>query len=580
MMIPSLEAIKERKVVQWGLAYLAGAWLVLQVVAVLGATYDWPRGLLRAVPVVLLVGFFVALVLAWYHGERGAQRVSGPEVTILTVLLVIAGIGASLVGRGSPEPAEVETTAVAPNTVEADETSVAVLPFENLSRDSEQSYFADGLTEDLLNTLAQSPSLRVVGRTSSFAFKGSNALADSIGRALGVAHLVQGSVRREGDRVRISAQLMDAATGFEEWSDTYERAASDVFDVQYGIARSIYRHLSLADVVARAEPGTDDPEAYTLVQEAEALRRLDTGSGHGAEAEQLYERALALDPSYAAAWSGLAWARYMQRPQSDEEWTQVRAAAEQALALDDDDAGAHHLLGEFTRYHDEDDEAALAHFQRAVETDPSNAYVRITLAELLIERLRQAEALRAAERALLLGPLEETVHNIAGIVYYRAGLYERAEEAFASAVVLDSTYAYAIGKLAVLRAILGRTDDALPVIERGLRLFPRLTFMRRDAAYVYAQVGQRAEAEQMLAGISGTYDSGNYDRAVVEAALGNRDAAFAALERAINADEYALHELAGGPTDPKLRALYDDERWEPFIARVRSDEWMDGEWGT
>lgn len=507
---------------------------------------------------------------------RGAQRPGprrGPAAYAGPGALLIVVVGVAFYLWQAAEPTERPGAAATPVAPDIDHASVAVLPFENLSGDPGQDYLADGLSEDLLQTLAQSPDLRVVGRTSSFVFRDTDALSDSIGRALGVAYLVQGGVRRDGDRVRVSAQLINAETGFEEWSHAYEQAVEDVFDVQYRIASTIASHLSLAAVVARVEPGTDDPEAYTLVQQAETVRRLglSTRRTTGEEAERLYERALKRDPEYAAAWSGLAWARYLQGPDADEEWTRVRDAADQALSLDGNDAEAHHLLGEVARYRDLDEAQALVHFERAVETDPSNAYLRVTLAELLIGQHKTEEALRAADRAVQLGPLDALVLNIAGIVYYRAGLYPRAVHTFESTLALSPTSSYPIQMLSALYAVQGRTDEALDLIERGRTVHPRDANMRRAASYVYARAGRRSEARQMLESVPQAYH-----RAVVEAALGNRDAAFAALEQSIEANEYALHELAGGPSDPRLRPLYDDPRWEPFVARVRSDEWRDG----
>ncbi|WP_412063592.1 protein kinase domain-containing protein [Rubrivirga sp. IMCC45206] len=503
--------------------------------------------------------------------RSGHQR--GPwAYAVLAALLALAALLTVYLWRAAG-PGETRGAAGMQPPPGVGVASVAVLPFENLSGDPAQGPLADGLSEDLLQTLARSPDLQVVGRTSSFVFRDTNALADSIGRALGVAYLVQGSVRGDGDRVRVSAQLVDAETGFEAWSTTYEQAADAVLDVPYQIARAIARRLSLATVVARAEPGTSDPEAYAFVQQAETVRRLglSTRTATGEEAEALYARALHRDDAYAAAWSGLAWARYLRGPDTNEEWTEVRVAAARALSLDPGDAEAHHLLGEVARYRDHDEDAALAHFERAVETDPSDAYLRATLAELLVGQHRWDEALRAADRAVQLGPLDALVLNIAGIVYYRAGHYPRAALTFESTLALAPTFSYAIQMLSALYVSQGRLDDALGLVERGLASHPREPAMRRAAAYIYASAGRRAEAERMLVGSRSAYP-----RAVVEAALGDSDAAFGALEQAIADDEYALHELSGGPPDPRLRALFDDPRWLPFVARVRSDEWRDG----
>jgi hypothetical protein len=188
------DRLRSRKLVQWGVAYLAAAWLILQLVDLLADNFSWPTSATRIATVLLAVGFLAALVIAWYHGEKGAQRVSGVEILMLAGILVIAGAAAAFFAR-SPHRSAGEGP---PARAVAEQTSIAVLPFVNMSGKPDQEYFSDGLTEELLNVLAQLPELRVASRTSAFAFKGQEVGIDSIARALRVAHVLEGACGRQG----------------------------------------------------------------------------------------------------------------------------------------------------------------------------------------------------------------------------------------------------------------------------------------------------------------------------------------------------------------------------------------------
>jgi len=575
MQLPSFEEIKERKLVQWALAYLAGAWLVLQVVAVLGGMYDWPAGLLRAVPVVLGVGFVGALVVAWYHGEQGRQRASGTELMILAVLLGIAGLGVMLVG---PEDGTaVESAATTPASVveapEADRASVAVLPFANMSGDAGQDYFSDGLTEELLTTMARVPGLRVAARTSAFAFEDSDAAADSIGRALGVAHLVEGSVRRAGERVRVTARLVDASSGTETWTERYDREVTDVFAVQEEIARAVARELRIrVSGDPLAEAGTDDAEAYEAVLRGRAAieRREGTRAEWTAEAKRAFEEALGRDSAYAAAWAGLAGVPVQEAYgglAEDEEarYAEARAAAERALELDPAEGSALYTLGFIALVHDKDYEAAAEHFERAIEANPSDARSLAAIGWALQPLGRGAEALRAAERAVELDPLATSVLNNAANVYGAEQEHRRAVELLRNALALQSDDPTLLVNLASVLARLGEHAEAVERAERAVELAPESDPFRGLLAWVYARAGRSAEAEQTLAQVP---DDNLYGvRAVTRWTLGERDRAFALMERGVDAGEIPVEDLRTSPDYDEMR---EDPRWAALVARAEA----------
>ena len=571
MPLPTLSELKDRKVVQWGLAYLAGAWFLLQFLSLLGATYDWSGGVLRAVPVLLGVGFVAALVVAWYHGERGEQKVSGSELAILSVLLILAGIGVLLVGDGSVPAPNSEAKAVtpaAPHPV-ADQTTLAVLPFATVRADSANfaGDFAAGLTSELIATLARSPALRVAARTSAAALVGTNASSDSIGRALGVAHYVEGTVLRAGDRIRVSVRLIDTKTGLQEWADTYERASSDVIAVLDEIVPAIASRLQIQ--IASAGPkGTDNAEAYALT--LEGWRTWERGGDiavYAPVALGLFRRSLALDSNYAHALAGVAIATvFMVRagivPDPEAAWEMARTTAERAVGIDPNEGTAYLVLGRIAEQHDNQPKRAVANYERAVAANPSDASALSTLALSYMYLRDEPAAIRTAEQAVILDPLSATTLATVAYIYSSTGRHERAIKFAREALRASPDDTRALYHLASVLAVAGRTEEAVKVADRLLQLYPNAEQNYWVASYVYARAGDEAAAERQLDYIKQDH---YYFRAAVEAALGRPDSAFTALDQSLANDEYLL-EL---PVDPWLAGLHSDPRWEPLLVRVQ-----------
>ena len=308
------DSLRRRKVVQWGLLYVAGAWGFLQGFEFLSDTYGWPRQLQQLATLALIVGLPIVLVLAWYHGDRGQQRVTTAEFTIITLLLLIGGGALAFYQSNS----EGETAAAASGTPERAASlaapdarpSLAVLPFVDLSQAKDQEYLGDGLAEEILNQLAQVPALRLVGRTSSFSFKGKDDDLRTIGSKLGVAHLLDGSVRKAGDRIRITAQLVAAADSSQLWSKTYDRNLTDVFGVQDEIARDVAQALSVkldAVKLNTAQGGTTNVDAYDrYLRWRQLLFSEHYDEEHDRQRVRLAREAVALDPAFVLGWDALA----------------------------------------------------------------------------------------------------------------------------------------------------------------------------------------------------------------------------------------------------------------------------------
>ena len=353
--------LKQRKLVQWTLAYVAAAFALLQGIDIVAQRFGWPEQTMRFVIIALSVGLFVTLVLAWYHGERGAQRVTGTELLILALLLAIGGgllWRFVSIARGPTEQSGA-ARASAESKSEINAKSVAVLAFANLSDDKGSEYFSDGISEELLTVLQKIPGLHVAARTSAFSFKGKNATAQEIGQKLGVAHLVEGSVRKAGDVVRIAARLTQANTGEEQWSENYTRNLKDVFAVQTELAQTIVEQLKgqltggaanpetkaaiQAQVQAAEKGGTKNVEAHeAYLQGRFFLNRHSEKETDQARAA--FERAVELDPKFALAWAGLAqthvwdckYATEGGQKGFNEHLAAARDAVERALALEPD----------------------------------------------------------------------------------------------------------------------------------------------------------------------------------------------------------------------------------------------------
>jgi adenylate cyclase len=304
------DKLRRRKVAQWAIAYAAAGWGLLQGLSYVGGAFHWPEQLQRFAIVAFVAGLPIALVVAWFHGDRGRQKVGGAEFAILITLLLLGGGMFWWVGRipiaGSGQSG---TTAQVAAPDAAAGLSIAVLPFINMSQDKDNEFFSDGISEELLNVLVRVPGLGVASRTSSFAYKGSPLGTADIARALKVNHVLEGSVRKAGNRVRITAQLIDAVNDRHLWSQTYDRELTDIFAIQDQIANAIVNSLRARlgaqgkDAAVTVHADTENLEAYQVYLKA---RELFISRSDLRESVRLFERVTQMDPSFARAWEGLA----------------------------------------------------------------------------------------------------------------------------------------------------------------------------------------------------------------------------------------------------------------------------------
>ena len=500
-----LRRLKDRKLVQWALAYAAFAFALLQGLDIVAQQFGWPDGVRRGITIVLVVGFFVALVLAWYHGERGVQRVSGTELSILALLLAIGGV---ILWRVAPSVSAADTNAPVSTAVVqtlVDRKSIAVLPFTDLSPGHDQEYLSDGMSEEILNALAQVKDLKVAGRTSSFSFKGKNEDLRAIGKVLAVAHVLEGSVRKQGDKVRITAQLIQTSDDTHLWSQTYDGDLSDVFALQERVARAITDRLQVVlqgEQKTRLVPvATSNTEAYVLYLRATDVFNRRDGT-HFADAIAALKEAIHLDPKYARARARLAALYAVSSTYTALDADEARAASEReahiAIELDPNLAEGYAVLGLLYSNHREW-LAAQAPQERAVVLDATDANARFWLATSQISAGYRALGTATLDQALALDPLLPTALRWRAVSYRDAGDREMARRLLRQSV--DAGQSVSDTWLGLIAHDEGHDAEAIDYFTRGSRLhfgsFPD-DASRTLAQGVFGDAAARAKAVAMI----------------------------------------------------------------------------------
>jgi serine/threonine-protein kinase len=481
--------------------------------------------------------------------------------------------GALAAALSAREPAGMGARAAGGAAVQ--ERSIAVLPFANLSPDPDNAYFADGMTDELINALAKVRGLHVVSRTSVFAFKGQQQDVRAIGGRLGVRAVLEGSVRRAGSRLRLSAQLIDVADGYLLWSETFDRDATDVFAIQDEISRAIAAELKVtlfgAQQTTLVKPPTEDLEAYTLYLKGRQFwnRRSEQDLRRGLEC---FEQAIARDPGYALAYAGAAdsfaiLGFYCLLPPT-EAFPRARAAAHRGLAIDLGLAEAHPALAYVAMYHDWDWSAAEREFRTAIALNPGYATAHQWYGNFLSVMGRADESLAEFSHAIALDPLSPLKLAALGWSYYFIRSYERAIAECRRALQLDGELVVAHCWLGQSLEAKGDSQGAVAAFEEGARQSNRSPWTLGFLGHGYVGVGRHSDArrvlEELLALRATRYVSG-YDIALVHVGLGDADAALTWLEQA---ETDRAHQLAFLKVEPRLDPLRDSPRFLALLARM------------
>jgi len=467
------QGLKQRKLVQWAVAYVAFAFALIQGVDVVAQQFGWPEGVRRGITLALVLGFFVVLVLAWYHGERGAQRVTGTELLIITLLLAVGGgvlwryARAPVVSAADSSTGVVAASGMAPVSQAVGTTpasmaastaatqsipakSIAVLPFENLSSDKDNAYFSDGMQDLILTKLADIGQLKVISRTSTMKYASHPEDLKTIAQQLGVATILEGSVQKAGNQVLINVQLIDAKTDAHLWAQSYTRTLDNVFGVEGEvagqIASALKAKLSPAETQSLATTLSHDPAANDLFLRGEYFFNRGSMNFDAASMKQaiaLYRQAIAKAPDFALARAKLSHAEsdlvYLGGGGEDTQQlnTDARAQAEQALALAPELVEAHLAIGYYALIGRSDYPAALTAFDTALKLRPNDANALASRANVLAFQGHFAEALTAEQQALASDPRNSDLARVVGESYQDLGRYTEAEAAYQHALALD-----------------------------------------------------------------------------------------------------------------------------------------------
>jgi len=449
--------------------------------------------------------------------------------------------------------------------------SIAVLPFVNMSADPENEYFCDGLAEEMLNALAKIDELKVAARTSTFSFKSTNVSVSEIAKALNVSTILEGSVRKSGTRLRITAQLINAADGYHLWSERYDREMKDIFDVQDEITLAVIDALKVKllgeEKAAVLKRHTTNPEAHEFY-----LRGLSFFIKFTAEffqkAIESFEQAIAIDPNYASAYAGLAESYTEMSFFSSPEWTaKARTAASKALELDDTLGNAHNSLAIIKMYYEHDYAGAEYEFKRAIALDPGSAHIHMWYAWYLGLMGRFDEALKEEKVAQELDPLSDHVAFGIGTIFHWSRQPERAIQHYRRRLELNPNLRIAYWFLAEAYVARGDFASAIDTIENapvGLKDH----HMVSASGYVYAKAGDRQYALEILSGLekqSSQDSNAAFHIAQIYLGLGEHEQALCWLEKAY--DERSVWLIWLG-VDPKFDPLRDQPRFKALLARI------------
>jgi TolB-like protein/Tfp pilus assembly protein PilF len=560
--------VRRRKVVQWGFTYAAAAWGLLQGLGYVSGLYDWPRQYQQIAMLLLVIGLPIVIVLAWYHGDKGEQRVGRAELAILTVMFLLGG---GLFWRyqhatnATSVTAQVATSpSVSAGAIPTDH-SIAVLPFVNMSSDKEQEYFADGISEELLNLLAQVPQLRVIARTSSFSFKGKEVDVATIARTLNVANVLEGSVRKSGETLRITAQLIRASDSSHLWSETYDRQMTDVFKVQDEIAAEVVNELKIKLLGNAPKARVTDPKAYALYLQARAVTRQYNAAALD-RAASLYKQALTIDPTYAPAWDGLAEAYFYQIDQGeltcDAGRPRVGEAIGRALTIDPDYAPTYARAALVATVVENDLSSAALQVEKGLALDPANLDV-INAAGRIAQRMgRSDQSIKLAEYLVTRDPVNVVSREYLGMDYANVGRFDDAIAELRTALALSPDSSGIHEELGEVLLQKGDVEAALVEMKKE----PSEQWRLVGLALANHALDRKAEADSALNDLIGKYEhTMSYNIAYVLAYRGETDRAFEWLDKAAEYHDSGLGSLA---IYQLFASLHSDPRWLPLLRKL------------
>lgn len=578
--------LKRRNVFRVAAAYVVSAWLIIQVVETVFPPFGFGDGAIRAVVITLGIGLIPALIFSWVFeltpeglkrdkdvdpsqsvGTHTSKMLDRSIVVVLVVALSYFAFD-KFVLDPSRDAQQLESARQEGRSeaiiASVGDRSIAVLPFVDMSPQSDQSYFSDGISEELLNLLATIPEVRVTSRSSAFAFKHKGLSIPEIADRLNVVYVLDGSVRKAGEQLRISAQLIEARSDTQLWSKNFDRTLQNIFQIQDEIAEDVVDQIKGTLNIAAPEQRQTDTAAYALFLKGRQQRQLGTVDGYN-EAIALYQRALEIDPNYVPAWDELAGAYQSQaltglRP-SDEGFQLGRDSALAAIAIDPTYAPAYDSLAFAAQYYEADLEAAARYTQQALELAPNDTMI-VGSAGMLLQNLgHPEEGLAAIEYKVAADPLSPGWQYTVGRAYLAVGRYPDAVRSFATTLDLSPDFSLAHYNLGVALMLDGHPDDAVTVLQDEAREDWKLT-----ALSMALFEKDKPASDKALAKLLQKYgDNMTYNIGYAYAYRGRNDAAFQWLEKALEVEDAGI---GGILTESLFENIHDDPRWLPFLKKL------------
>jgi TolB-like protein len=579
--------LNRRNVLRVAAAYLVVAWLIIQVAETIFPLFGFDDSPARIIVMVLAIGFIPAILFAWafeltpdgLKKERDVDRSqsitphTGQKLDRVVIVMLALALGYFSIDKFVLDPARdsalVEETAqqVRSDTLAESygDKSIAVLPFADMSAEGDQEYFSDGLAEELLNLLAKVPELRVISRSSAFSFKDKELEITEIAKRLNVAHILEGSVRKAGNQIRITVQLIEARSDTHLWSETYDREFVDIFAIQDEISAIVVKQLKLSLIADTPRAKETEAKAYALYLQAKHLGGQVTPENLEA-AVSLYKEAIALDPVYANAWIGLGgvYNRMVSlRLKSVEDGRSLSMeAAYRALEIAPNSAEAHRLLawGMFNSGYGL--KQIAHHYQLALQLEPTNIAV-IGDVSLFISKLnRLDDSVRLAEYQVSRDPVSLIAHNNLGMRYRYSGQLAKAEKAFLTALTLNPTAGGIYYELGVTRLQGKDYSGAADAFSKE----PILVFQNVGMVMAHHALGENSVSVELLKELISKYGERiTYYIAQILSFRGEIDQAFDWLEKTRLADD---RELLNAISEPLLANLQGDDRWAAFLEKT------------
>ena len=566
-----LGELQRRNVFRVGIAYAIAVWVLLQITDVITPILALPDWAPKLIFVILAIGFVPAVIFAWafemtpegikkekdVDPAQSVARGTGRKLDFAIIALLTATLGYFAYDK----------FVVSPPNPQDSIRSIAVMPFINMSSDPEQEFLSDGLSEELLNLLAKVPELRVAARTSSFSFKDQNLEIPEIAERLNVAHVLEGSIRKAGNQIRITAQLIKADDGFHIWSETYDRELENIFAIQDEIAAAVVEELKITLLGEKPKATKTNPEAYTLYLQGRHIGRQRGGDQMHRQAEKLLTQSLQIDPDFAPAWAELGmvyWGQgnFITILSVDESIELARNAYKRAITADAQYGPAYAGLADLKMNSDYDFTAAEQNMLQALALDPGDAFILKSAARLNRILGRFDEAIDLFHQSIARDPVSPDGHYRLGRTFYAA---HRLEEAAVSLNMARSLSPggpggalYFLGKVLLAQ---GDAAGALVAMEQELA-----GYRFAGLAIVQHALGDHGASDAALhTMIEEAPTFAGYQIAEVFAFRGDINSAFEWLESAYDNRDSGMALML---TDPLLVNLHDDPRWEPLLDKM------------